>query len=162
MLMAIEWKRTRIWRRDPESNRDTRICNPLHSHSAIPPYPGFHARVVHPLKRKNSASAELSGKLGFGAGNEIRTRDPNLGKVVLYQLSYSRVLGADGYSSRERGAVKAYLTLRPLAQRNMPNALIATSGSCPEPHRCNSASIPASSLQQSPTKRCQSGKSADR
>ena len=27
----------------------------------------------------------------FGAGNEIRTRDPDLGKVVLYQLSYSRV-----------------------------------------------------------------------
>ncbi|GEM_PF-3582963 len=26
-----------------------------------------------------------------GAGNEIRTRDPNLGKVVLYQLSYSRI-----------------------------------------------------------------------
>jgi hypothetical protein len=25
-----------------------------------------------------------------GAGDEIRTRDPNLGKVVLYQLSYSR------------------------------------------------------------------------
>ncbi len=29
--------------------------------------------------------------LEFGAGNEIRTRDPNLGKVVLYQLSYSRL-----------------------------------------------------------------------
>ncbi len=28
----------------------------------------------------------------FGAGNETRTRDPDLGKVVLYQLSYSRVL----------------------------------------------------------------------
>gem|GEM_PF-5202965 len=28
----------RIWRRNPESNRDTRICNPMHSHSAIPPY----------------------------------------------------------------------------------------------------------------------------
>ena len=27
-----------------------------------------------------------------GAGNEIRTRDPNLGKVVLYQLSYSRLI----------------------------------------------------------------------
>jgi len=26
----------------------------------------------------------------FGAGNEIRTRDLNLGKVALYQLSYSR------------------------------------------------------------------------
>ncbi len=25
-----------------------------------------------------------------GAGNEARTRDPDLGKVVLYQLSYSR------------------------------------------------------------------------
>ena len=27
---------------------------------------------------------------GYGAGNGIRTRDPHLGKVVLYQLSYSR------------------------------------------------------------------------
>ena len=36
-------------------------------------------------------SAELCKSL-FGAGNETRTRDPDLGKVVLYQLSYSRVL----------------------------------------------------------------------
>ena len=28
----------------------------------------------------------------FGAGNEARTRDLNLGKVALYQLSYSRVV----------------------------------------------------------------------
>ena len=27
----------------------------------------------------------------FGAGNETRTRDLNLGKVALYQLSYSRI-----------------------------------------------------------------------
>ena len=27
----------------------------------------------------------------FGAGNEVRTRDLNLGKVALYQLSYSRI-----------------------------------------------------------------------
>ena len=53
------------WRRNPESNRGGRICNPLHGHSAIPPE--------------------------SGAGNETRTRDPNLGKVVLYQLSYSRL-----------------------------------------------------------------------
>ena len=26
----------------------------------------------------------------FGAENETRTRDPNLGKVMLYQLSYCR------------------------------------------------------------------------
>ena len=29
------------------------------------------------------------------AKNGIRTRDPNLGKVVLYQLSYFRIDGAD-------------------------------------------------------------------
>ena len=29
----------------------------------------------------------------IGAGNETRTRDPDLGKVVLYQLSYSRLEG---------------------------------------------------------------------
>ncbi len=27
----------------------------------------------------------------IGAENETRTRDPNLGKVVLYQLSYFRI-----------------------------------------------------------------------
>ena len=27
----------------------------------------------------------------IGAGNEVRTRDPNHGKVMLYQLSYSRI-----------------------------------------------------------------------
>ena len=35
----------------------------------------------------------------IGAGNEARTRDLNLGKVALYQLSYSRTL-------RELGIVK--------------------------------------------------------
>jgi hypothetical protein len=29
--------------------------------------------------------------MNHGAGNEIRTRDLNLGKVALYQLSYSRI-----------------------------------------------------------------------
>jgi hypothetical protein len=38
---------------------------------------------------KRGASLPLSTGLS-GAGNGIRTRDPNLGKVVLYQLSYSR------------------------------------------------------------------------
>ena len=53
-----------IWRRVPESNRARRICNPLHNRFVNTP--------------------------NFGAGNETRTRDPNLGKVMLYQLSYSR------------------------------------------------------------------------
>ncbi len=39
----------------------------------------------------------------LGAGNETRTRDPNLGKVVLYQLSYSRcVVGAYCTALRNR------------------------------------------------------------
>jgi hypothetical protein len=29
--------------------------------------------------------------MACGARDEIRTRDPDLGKVVLYQLSYSRI-----------------------------------------------------------------------
>ena len=40
--------------------------------------------------RKREACASLF--LFFGAGNEARTRDLNLGKVALYQLSYSRVI----------------------------------------------------------------------
>jgi hypothetical protein len=32
-----------------------------------------------------------AGHENHGAGNETRTRDLNLGKVALYQLSYSRI-----------------------------------------------------------------------
>ena len=54
-----------LWRRNPESNRDPRICNPLHSHSAIPPH--------------------------FGARNDIRIRPPRgcdpLGKLPVVKAS---------------------------------------------------------------------------
>ena len=40
--------------------------------------------ICHPCDR--------AGPWDFGAGNETRTRDPNLGKVMLYQLSYSRYI----------------------------------------------------------------------
>ena len=33
-----------------------------------------------------------SGRKAFRAKDEIRTRDPDLGKVVLYQLSYFRII----------------------------------------------------------------------
>jgi hypothetical protein len=39
--------------------------------------------------RKHKTPADR-GFAETGAGNETRTRDPDLGKVVLYQLSYSR------------------------------------------------------------------------
>ena len=121
-----------IWRRNPESNRDTRICNPLHSHSAIPPClclvcqsrPGgrpFFIQVFPPaVKTKKPCRAGFLQEIG--AGNEIRTRDPNLGKVVLYQLSYSRVLEADGYSSRGGGCVKNYVELQVDVRPGQPDS----------------------------------------
>ena len=52
---------------------------------------------------KKSSSEELP--FFIGADDEIRTRDIHLGKVVLYQLSYVRIVGvhflaAFGISSR--------------------------------------------------------------
>ena len=41
---------------------------------------------------QNNTGALRAPLLTLGAGNETRTRDPNLGKVVLCQLSYSRAL----------------------------------------------------------------------
>src|SRR5690606_28450579 len=67
-----------VWRPGSELNRRTRLCRPLHNHSATWPV------------AKNAKPRTLPGLLEPGAGNETRTRDPDLGKVVLYQLSYSR------------------------------------------------------------------------
>ena len=36
----------------------------------------------------------------LGAENETRTRDPNLGKVVLYQLSYFRLTQSEEEETR--------------------------------------------------------------
>ncbi len=45
-----------------------------------------------------------------GAGNEARTRDLNLGKVALYQLSYSRIeRGAIVDAARDKSSVQARL-----------------------------------------------------
>ena len=73
------------WRLRSESNRRTRLCRPLHDHSATQPFS---------LGTSIEGGAPPSIDDVPGAGNETRTRDPNLGKVVLYQLSYSRELNA--------------------------------------------------------------------
>ena len=77
-------------------------CLPFH-------HPGGGAKrcVVYPEARDRpsglSATAQRSKRqrafteanaLYIGAGNEARTRDLNLGKVALYQLSYSRIVFA--------------------------------------------------------------------
>ena len=78
-----------VWRRGPESNRTNRICNPGHNRFATAPLitivTGCENNTVN---KKGKLRASLSE---FGAGKESRTLDLNLGKVALYQLSYSRI-----------------------------------------------------------------------
>jgi hypothetical protein len=68
------------WCPEPGSNRYTpikgwRILSPLR----LPISPSGHDALRDDYRGQN------------GAGNEARTRDLNLGKVALYQLSYSRL-----------------------------------------------------------------------
>ena len=39
------------------------------------------------------STPELHRLFIFGAENEVRTRDPQLGRLMLYQLSYFREIG---------------------------------------------------------------------
>ena len=99
------------WRRGSESNRPRRICNPLHNLSATPPWGASHGDGIAQLHGSERSGTNKKGShAGFpssrpygslsGAGNETRTRDLNLGKVALYQLSYSR--------TRHRGRIIAF------------------------------------------------------
>src|SRR5829696_1013502 len=50
------------------------------------------ATLGMPTSRQNDSEPPCGGPdLTPGADDEIRTRDPHLGKVMLYQLSYVRV-----------------------------------------------------------------------
>ena len=68
----------------------------------------YRAAARHDVRPVNvghidGVDVDASDGVEFGAGNETRTRDPDLGKVVLYQLSYSRIhckQGADFRSMR--------------------------------------------------------------
>ena len=65
---------------------------------------------------------EIGALLVIGAGNETRTRDPDLGKVVLYQLSYSRLSSA------------ILAALAPLSRKALSTA---SSGAAPAMRRAN-------------------------
>ena len=61
-------------------------------------HPGKPLLIAAKPKARTRIRRRRLPAAGFGlslprAGNGTRTRDPNLGKVVLYQLSYSRVPG---------------------------------------------------------------------
>ena len=61
----------------PDSNRCKRLCRPVPSLSANPP---------------GECWGPLGGSRLLGADDGTRTRDPHLGKVMLYQLSHIRVV----------------------------------------------------------------------
>ena len=48
--------------------------------------------TVNDKDEKKPLSIMIRAFSYFGAGKETRTLDPNLGKVMLYQLSYSRFM----------------------------------------------------------------------
>ena len=80
------------WRRRPDLNRGWRFCRPLPYHLATAPIglgqvdpgevpafaKGFGASLVWLANRRSCTRAK------DGAGNGIRTRDFDLGKVALY------------------------------------------------------------------------------
>ena len=76
------------WRLGSESNRRTRLCRPLHNHSATQP------AVCDSFPQSKTPRSGSRACLGArsGAGNETRTRDIHVGNVTLYQLSYSRLM----------------------------------------------------------------------
>lgn len=61
-----------------------------------------------PKKQKKNQPQLISSKTG--AGDEVRTRDINLGKVALYQLSYSRI-EENAYSTHTNKIVKIISSL---------------------------------------------------
>ncbi len=64
-------------------------------HPAMPcaVYPDWRAGSLSGTSSKRGSPSDFP--LNVGAGNEARTRDLNLGKVALYQLSYSRNASRD-------------------------------------------------------------------
>src|ERR1043165_1573436 len=78
-----------MWRRGPESNRCTRLCRPLHNHSATAP--GGTPPVNAGRFEAKGGNRLPDFPRDTGAAEESRTLDLNLGKVALYQLSYCRI-----------------------------------------------------------------------
>ncbi len=84
---------------------------------------GFAIRCITALLPRhwilwNVSSAAFALEQESGAGNESRTRDLNLGKVALYQLSYSRVF-LFCFSSEEVGIIKFWYFLSSIGWKNI-------------------------------------------
>ncbi len=86
--------------------------------TTLPPRLRMAQLQVSLCKKQKGSRASLGQELG--AGEESRTLDLNLGKVALYQLSYSRFLGAFrqtlSASNEERIIDEQYLLSNPQIQ----------------------------------------------
>jgi hypothetical protein len=85
---------------------------PLGDVARLPPRGPFQQRR---LVRGSRLPVPALGGKNYGADDGIRTRDPNLGKVVLYQLSHVRTREAQavGYQRRTGGATATRSVSRP-------------------------------------------------
>ena len=98
-------------RRRRESNPRTGLCRPLpkplgHSASANVPCWGNHG-FGHPKYRAGLGLRD--GIRRLRADDGIRTRDPHLGKVMLYQLSHVRIPARAGWCTPARAGVRSEL-----------------------------------------------------
>ena len=70
-------------------------------------------------KTRLAALSHLELVLLYRAENETRTRDPDLGKVVLYQLSYFRIIRGQG-QIRTAEAVRQQIYSLPVLTTYLP------------------------------------------
>ena len=90
------------WRRD--LNPRSRICSPLPRLSATPP-----------LEEQGSPTG--TGRDSLRADDGIRTRDPHLGKVMLYQLSHVRMITTNPAEMRSETIAEARSGIQPASVR---------------------------------------------
>ena len=67
------------------------VRDEIRTHTALRPLPPQSSVSTNSTTRTINCQKRLEDNIR--AKNGTRTRDPNLGKVVLYQLSYFRVFG---------------------------------------------------------------------
>src|SRR5690625_962507 len=116
------------WRWVRDSNPCTRLCRPLPNHSANPPGDALASYgTALPTRCRERRSP--------GADVRIRTADPHLGKVMLFQLSYVRMTGMRG-ARRGRYWVRTSDLFRVKEARyhcaNRPKMLATVSGGLAE------------------------------
>ncbi len=58
------------------------------------------SKYIAPICRKRKTDTQSGVCFSFGAADEARTRYLHLGKVALYQMSYSRISHNAGYYSK--------------------------------------------------------------